>query len=82
MSAANLADSLNQGIDLRGWLLPDTSDKPPSFRLADFRIDIANRIAICPSGQTALRFVPSPHKPRNLVAYHIFLGKICQTGKE
>ena len=79
MSAANLADSLNRGVDLRGCLLPDTSDKPAGFRLADFQIDIAQQIAICPAGQTALRFVPSPPQPRNLVAYHVFFGKVCLT---
>ncbi len=75
MSAANLAQSLTKGVDLRGRLLQDTSGKPEGFRLRDFQIDIANRTAICPAGRVA----PIKPNPRNLVAFHVFFGKPCQT---
>lgn len=79
MSAANLAKSLTKGVDLRGRLLQDTSGKREGFRLRDFRVDIANRTAICPVGRVAPRFVPAKPNPRNLVAFHVFFGKQCQT---
>jgi transposase len=60
MSAANLAASQKANVKLRGRLLPDTAGKTPGFRLADFKVDIANQDVICPDGKHALRFVPSP----------------------
>jgi hypothetical protein len=66
-------------VDLRGRLLPDTSGKHEGFRLQDFRVDIANRTAICPAGRVAPRLVPAKPNPRNLVAFHVFFGKQCQT---
>ena len=77
MSAANVAASQTKGVNLRGRLLPDTSGKLPGFRLADFQVDITNERVICPAGKQALRFVPSPPNPRNLIAYHAFFGKLC-----
>src|SRR5207248_7138245 len=65
-------------VNLRGRLLPDTSGKTPGFRLADFKVDIANQEVICPDGKYASRFVPSPPNPRNLIAYHAFFGKVCK----
>jgi DDE family transposase len=79
MSAANLAKSLTSGVDLRGRLLQDTSGKAEGFRLRDFQVDIANRRAICPAGRVAPRFVPAKPNPRNLVAFHVFFGKACQS---
>jgi hypothetical protein len=79
MSAANLAKSLTKGVDWRGRLLQDTSGKREGFRLRDFRVDIANRTAICPVGRVAPRFVPAKPNPRHLVAFHVFFGKQCQT---
>jgi transposase len=79
MSAANLAKSLTRGVNLRGRLLQDTSGKTEGFRLRDFQVDIANRTAICPAGRVAPRFVPAKPNPRNLVAFHVFFGKQCQT---
>jgi transposase len=78
MSAANLAHSMANGIDLRGRLLEDTSGKQAGFRLQDFQVDIARRVAICPAGHQATRFVPAKPNPRNLVDFHIFFGKQCQ----
>lgn len=77
MSASNVAHSQTNGVNLRGRLLPDTSGKTPGFRLTDFQVDIANQRVICPDGKQALRFVPSPPNPRNLIAYHAFFGKLC-----
>lgn len=59
MSAANLAHSMANGIDLRGRLLEGTSGKQAGFRLQDFQVDIARRVALCPAGWQATRFVPA-----------------------
>jgi transposase len=78
MSAANLAHSRANGLDLRGRLLEDTSGKQADFRLQDFQVNLARRVVVCPAGRQATRFVPAKPKPPNLVDLNIFFGKQCQ----
>ena len=45
MSGDNLARSLEQGIDLRGFVREGNVSKRPEFRLSQFAIDLDRRRA-------------------------------------
>jgi transposase len=78
MSGANLQASLDQSIDLRGFIRDGNVTRPEGFRLSDFSVDVANRQATCPAGQAATRWSPlnSPSNP--LSAFQVSFGKQCQ----
>ncbi len=78
MSGANLQASLDQAIDLRGFMRDGNVTKPEGFRLPDFTIDIANRQATCPAGQEATRWSAIDPKVKNNVAFLVSFGKQCQ----
>jgi len=54
ISGQQLAQSQEMGITLPGPARPDTS--PAHFKLADFAIDRAARVAICPQGQASVKW--------------------------
>src|SRR5713226_979263 len=78
MSGANLQASLDQSIDLRGFMRDGNVTKPEGFRLPDFTIDVANRQATCPAGQEAIRWSAIDPKVKNNVAFLVSFGKQCQ----
>jgi transposase len=77
MSGEKIAESLVLGINLRGYIGPDTQGKPPGFRLEDFDVDTEKQQAICPAGRANQRWVPATGNTDNRVAVHIFFGKQC-----
>ncbi len=79
MSGANLQASLEQSIDLRGFMRDGNVTKPEGFRLPDFSIDVANRQATCPAGQEPIRWSPIDPKVKNNVAFLVSFGKQCQS---
>jgi transposase len=79
MSGANLQASLDQSIDLRGFMRDGNVTKPEGFRLPDFTIDVANRQATCPAGQKDIRWSPIDPKVKNNVAFLVSFGKQCQS---
>lgn len=54
ISGKQLADSQSAGIALLGPALPDTS--PQSLKIADFALDGERQQAICPAGQTSVKW--------------------------
>src|ERR1700690_1939398 len=81
MSGANLQASLEQSIDLRGFVRDGNVTKPEGFRLPDFTLDVEHRQATCPAGQEAIRWSPVDPKvgQKNLLAFLVSFGKQCQT---
>ena len=79
MSGANLQASLDQAIDLRGFIRDGNVTKPQGFRLPDFTIDVANGQATCPAGREAVHWSPIDPKVKNNVAFLVSFGKQCQT---
>ena len=79
MSGANLQASLDQAIDLRGFIRDGNVMKPDGFRLPDFSIDVAHQQATCPAGQTAIHWSPINPKVKNNIAFLVSFGKQCQT---
>lgn len=75
MSGQNIAETEQQGIDLRGCIGPDIQGKPPGFRLEDFAVDRENQRAICPAGKLQQRWVTTTGHTDNRVAVHVFFGK-------
>jgi transposase len=78
MSGANLAASLEQSIDLRGFIRDGNVTKPEGFRLPDFSIDVAKRQATCPAGQEAIGWSAVGPRVKNNVAFLVSFGKQCQ----
>ena len=78
MSGANLQASLDQAIDLRGFIRDGNVTKPEGFRLPDFTIDIANRQATCPAGAHPIRWSAIDPNIKNNVAFLVSFGKQCQ----
>jgi len=79
MSGANVQASLNQAIDLRGFIRDGNVTKPEGFRLPDFSIDVADRQATCPAGREAVHWSPIDPKVKNNIAFLVSFGKQCQT---
>jgi transposase len=81
MSGANLQSSLEQSIDLRGFVRDGNVTKPEGFRLPDFTIDVETHQATCPAGYEAIRWSPIDPKvgQKNLLAFLVSFGKQCQT---
>jgi hypothetical protein len=78
MSGANLQASLDQLIDLRGFIRDGNVTKPEGFRLPDFTIDVAHRQATCPTGAEAIHWSAIDPKVKNNVAFLVSFGKQCQ----
>ena len=76
VNGTTLQTSADRQIDLRGELPTPRSSKPPGFRLADFKIDLTNQVAICPQGNPSISFNPSTQAD---VLFHVRFGKQCQT---
>jgi len=78
MSGANLQASLDQAIDLRGFIRDGNVTKPDGFRLPDFTIDVTHRQAPCPAGKEAIRWSVIDPNVKNNVAFLVSFGKQCQ----
>jgi hypothetical protein len=78
MSGENLKESLAYGVNLRGFIRQGNVSKPVGFRLADFEIDLQNRRAICPAGQSSVKWARAKTGVKNLIAYHVSFGRQCQ----
>ncbi len=78
MSGANLQASLDQFIDLRGFIRDGNVTKPEGFRLPDFTLDVAHRQATCPAGAEAIHWSAIDPKVKNNVAFLVSFGKQCQ----
>jgi transposase len=78
MSGANLQASLDQSIDLRGFIRDGNVTKPEGFRLPDFTIDVARRQATCPAGADAIHWSAIDPKVKNNVAFLVSFGKQCR----
>jgi len=76
LGGAALASSRQQGIDLRGYVQSQASSKAPGFRLQDFTIDMAQQVAICPTGQQSVQW--STVSGTKGVAYRAFFGQQCR----
>jgi len=76
MSGKTIDTSAERGIDLRGRVQASASSKPEGFRLCDFDIDVDQQQAICPAGNTSVRW--SHVKGTKGVAFRAFFGKQCQ----
>lgn len=79
MSGSNLARSLEQGIDLRGFVREGNVSKRPEFRLGQFDIDLAQRRAICPARRHSVKWANAKPDVANLIAYHVSFGRQCRT---
>jgi len=79
MSGQNLACSLSQGIDLRGFIREGNVSKRPEFRLSQFVIDLDHRQATCPAGQHSVKWAKAKPDVKNLIAYHVSFGPQCRT---
>ncbi|MEJ2736796.1 MAG: transposase [Anaerolineae bacterium] len=79
MSGRHIAESLDQGIDLRGYVREGNTSKPEGFRLRDFQIDIEQRQAICPVGKKQVKWARAKPGVKNLIAYHVGFGRQCQS---
>ncbi|MBM4432306.1 MAG: transposase, partial [Chloroflexi bacterium] len=81
MSAENLVQSAQLGINLMGMPLDDTRGAP-GFRQSDFRIDPAAQTAICPAGHKssvwAQRTTPSDRPAPTLVRFDASTCRACQ----
>jgi hypothetical protein len=74
VSGTSLADSEAQGINLVGPIGPETG--PKAFKLSDFEVDLAEKKATCPAGQTAERW--SQHqRPDGSTEYRFYFGQQC-----
>jgi transposase len=78
-SGENLARSLTQGIDLRGFIREGNVSKRPEFRLSQFVIDLDPRQAICPAGRRSVKWARAKPKVKNVIAYHVSFGRQCRT---
>lgn len=77
MSGKGIADSSELGIDLVGVPLADTQ-AAEGFRQADFDIDEAARIAVCPAGEIACTWSDSGAQAGQRAAIQIrFSGQTC-----
>lgn len=79
MSGRHIAESLAQGIDLRGYVREGNTSKPEGFRLRDFQIDIEQRQAICPAEKKQVKWARAKPGVKNLIAYHVRFGSQCRT---
>jgi transposase len=79
MSGHNLARSLEQGVDLRGFIREGNVTKQPQFRLNQFEIDLERRTATCPAGKQSVKWAKAKPDVKNLIAYHVSFGRQCQT---
>ncbi len=79
MSGANLQASLDQSIDLRGFIRDGNVTKPQGFRLPDFTSDVTHQQATGPAGQEAIRWSPIDPKVKNNGACLVSFGKQCQS---
>jgi transposase len=75
MSGRNLAHSRDQGINLMGKTLSDTSD--PEFKQADFEIDFESRQVICPAGKASISWRDRPQEDGYCGAFVRF-GEQCR----
>ena len=78
MSGDNLAHSLENGIDLRGFIREGNVSKVPAFRLSQFDIDLDQRQATCPAGNHSVKWAKAKPDVANLIAYHVSFGRQCQ----
>jgi transposase len=79
MSGRHIAESLDKGIDLRGYIREGNTSKPEGFRLRDFQIDVEQRQAICPAGKKQVKWAKAKPGVKNLIAYHVGFGTQCQS---
>jgi hypothetical protein len=79
MSGRHIAESLAQGIDLRGYVREGNTNRSQGFRLQDFQIDVEHRQAICPAGKRQVKWVGAKPGVKNLIAYHVSFGTQCQS---
>jgi len=79
MSGRHIAESLDKGIDLRGYVREGNTSKGEGFRLRDFQIDIEPRQAICPAGKKQVKWARAKPGVKNLIAYHVSFGTQCQS---
>jgi len=79
MSGRHIAESLAQGIDLRGYVRVGNTNRPQGFRLQDFHIDVEHRQAVCPAGKKQVKWVRAKPGVKNLIAYHVNFGTQCQS---
>lgn len=79
MSGRHIAESLDKGIDLRGYVREGNTSKPEGFRLRDFQIDVEQCQAICPAGKKQVKWVKAKPGVKNLIAYHVRFGTQCQS---
>lgn len=59
-SGANLARSVERGIELMGPVAGDTSGKAEGFRQSDFALEFEAQRAVCPQGKTAPAWYDRP----------------------
>ena len=78
MSAENIVASTEQGIDLRGRVLSDTSAHPAAFQHAAFQLDPLQRQATCPAGNVSVSWRTYP-EPKKGVSAEIRFGTQCRT---
>ena len=78
MSGEHIYTSREKGIDLRGYVQSEGSQKEEGFRLADFSVDIDKQQAGCPAGNTSVRWTEvTPGTTKN-VAYRAYFGAQCR----
>jgi hypothetical protein len=75
VSGKHLAESEAAGIDLVGPPLADTSTN--GFKLADFAIDRDARQAICPAGQTSVKWAPRTERDGSASIQLRFPAAVC-----
>lgn len=78
MSGHHIADSLNKGIDLRGYVREGNLSKPVGFRLRGFEIDIEQRRAICLAGKKQPKWVRARLGIKSLIRYHVQFSPQCR----
>ncbi len=74
VSGTSLAQSEAQGIKLVGPIAPQVG--PKAYKLSDFEVELEEKKATCPAGQTAVRW-HEVTRSDGTVEYRFYFGKQC-----